>query len=55
MDNNDNAFEYDQGHNFANQRNEVEYTPGDHCKRHRKPDGFEKTEEVTTYRRRKPR
>ena len=30
------------------------YGPNDHCKRHRVEDGEPKTEEVTSYRRRKP-
>ena len=30
------------------------YGPNDHCKRHRKPDGEQHTEVVTSYRRRKP-
>lgn len=54
QDNNDNAFEFDNGNQMNNQHNENNYTPGDHCKRHRKPDGMEKTEEVVSYRRRKP-
>ncbi len=31
------------------------YSNNDHCKRHRKPDGEDKTEEVVSYKRRKPR
>ena len=52
-DNNDNAFDPnddpdDDGPHHA------QYGGNDHCKRHRKADGHGKTEEVVSYRRRKP-
>jgi hypothetical protein len=34
--------------------NQTRYRANDNCKRHRKPDNEPKTEQVTTYRRRKP-
>jgi hypothetical protein len=38
----------------ADAPNHVNYNNNDHCKRHRKIDGHAKTEEVVSYRRRKP-
>lgn len=43
------SFDYDP------EDNDEPYAANDHCKRHRKPDGEEKTEEVVSYTRRKPR
>ena len=40
--------EVEDAPNYAN------YNQNDHCKRHRKIDGHAKTEEVVSYRRRKP-
>ena len=54
QDDNNNAFEFDVGHNMDNQANDAHYKPGDHCQRHRTPDDSPKTEQVVSYRRRKP-
>ncbi len=48
---NDFAHEYQEE---LNERNGPSYRPNDHCKRHRNRDNDPYTEEVTTYRRRKP-